>query len=101
MTPLPSTAGDTGGRIAISLDGVPETMLWPLWHRVGLAETGRVPREELLDDPRAADLLRRINYDFVGRFESLASDVQTLLPLTCVAKGRRRFPDSGSERRRR
>lgn len=68
MTPLPSTGSATGNRISVSLDGVPETMLWPLWHRVGLAETGRVPREELLDDPRAADLLARIDYDFVGHF---------------------------------
>ena len=48
----------------IDLSGVPETMLWPLWNRA--AEQQR--RNRLLDDPLAADLVARIDYDFAGRF---------------------------------
>lgn len=70
MTSTPALSGDgpTTGRLPVTLDGVPETMLWPLWHRVGLAATGRVPADEVLDDPRAAALVARIDYDFQGRF---------------------------------
>ena len=48
----------------IDLSGVPETMLWPLWNRA--AEQAR--RQRLLDDPLAADLVSRIDYDFAGHF---------------------------------
>ena len=46
----------------ITLDGVPETMLWPLWNRA--AEMKRTDR--LLEDPMAAELVERIDYDFLG-----------------------------------
>ena len=48
----------------ITLDGVPETMLWPLWNR------GAEQRQDnrLLDDPLAAELIARIDYDFRGTF---------------------------------
>lgn len=49
---------------AIALQGVPETMLWPLWNRA--AEMRR--RDRLIDDPMAADLVKRIDYDFKGHF---------------------------------
>lgn len=48
----------------IALDGVPETMLWPLWNRA--AEVERTDR--LLEDPMAAELVKRIDYDFLGHF---------------------------------
>ena len=48
----------------INLDGVPETMLWPLWNRA--AEMKRTDR--LLEDPMAAELVERIEYDFLGQF---------------------------------
>ena len=48
----------------IALDGVPETMLWPLWNRAG--EMKRADR--LLDDPMAAELVERIAYDFLAHF---------------------------------
>ena len=48
----------------IVLDGVPETMLWPLWNRA--AEMERTDR--LLEDPMAAELVERIDYDFLGHF---------------------------------
>ena len=48
----------------LELSGVPETMLWPLWSRA--AETRRVGG--VLNDPMSADLVKRIDYDFIGRF---------------------------------
>ena len=39
-------------------------MLWPLWNRA--AETRRPDR--LIDDPMAAELVERIDYDFAGHF---------------------------------
>lgn len=49
---------------SIALSGVPETMLWPLWNRA--MEHRRDDR--LIDDPLAADLVGRIDYDFAKRF---------------------------------
>lgn len=54
----------SGGRVAIRLDGVPETMLMPLWNRAADA-AGPDP---LLIDPMATELVRRIDYDFRARF---------------------------------
>jgi O-methyltransferase involved in polyketide biosynthesis len=51
-------------QVDIHLDGVPETMLIPLWNRASDAG-GPDP---LLDDPMAVELVRRIDYDFAGRF---------------------------------
>ena len=48
----------------VDLTGVPETMLWPLWNRA--AEACREDR--LIDDPMAAELVRRIDYDFRRSF---------------------------------
>ena len=48
----------------VDLSGVPEAMLWTLWNRA--AETRR--KDRLLDDPMAADLVARLDYDFAGRF---------------------------------
>ena len=56
--------GGANPSVTVDLTGVPETMLWPLWHRA--AETGRPDR--LIDDPMAADLVARIDYDFAGSF---------------------------------
>ena len=49
---------------AIALSGVPETMLWPLWNRA--MEHRR--KDRLIDDPLAAELVARIDYDFARRF---------------------------------
>ena len=57
-----ATAGHE--KVNIDLQGVPETLLWPLWNRG--AEQKR--REPLLADPMAADLLERIDYDFWSNF---------------------------------
>ncbi len=48
----------------VDLSGVPETMLWPLWNRA--CEMRRADR--LIEDPIAADLVARIDYDFAGHF---------------------------------
>ncbi|MEM7364773.1 MAG: class I SAM-dependent methyltransferase [Pseudomonadota bacterium] len=48
----------------LDLTGVPETMLWPLWHRVGIARKG----ESLLADPMANELVDQIDYPFERHF---------------------------------
>ncbi|MEM8491254.1 MAG: class I SAM-dependent methyltransferase [Pseudomonadota bacterium] len=48
----------------IELDGVPETMLWPLWNRAFEAQRA----DRLIDDPWAIDLVSRIDYDFKRSF---------------------------------
>lgn len=48
----------------VDLQGVPETMLWPLWNRA--AEMRRDDR--LIEDPMAVGLVERIDYDFAGCF---------------------------------
>ncbi len=52
------------GKEGVNLQGVPETLLWPLWNRA--AEQKREDR--LLDDPFSADLVDRIDYDFEASF---------------------------------
>lgn len=61
---LTSSSVSPATRRSIDLEGVPETMLWSLWNRA--AETRRPDR--LIDDPMAAELVRRIDYDFLGHF---------------------------------
>ncbi|MEM9630565.1 MAG: class I SAM-dependent methyltransferase [Pseudomonadota bacterium] len=48
----------------IELDGVPETMLWPLWNRA--YETRR--HDALIEDPLAVKLVDKIDYDFPASF---------------------------------
>ena len=48
----------------LELTGVPETVLWPLWHRAN--EVKRSDR--LIDDSLAVKLVSRIDYDFRGHF---------------------------------
>ncbi|MCG8344323.1 MAG: class I SAM-dependent methyltransferase [Chlorobiales bacterium] len=48
----------------VDLQGIPETLLWPLWNRA--AEQKR--RDRLIDDPMSADLVECIDYDFKGSF---------------------------------
>ena len=51
-------------RDMVNLDGVPETLLWPLWNRAG----EQLHHTPLVDDPIAAKLVRQIDYDFRGNF---------------------------------
>ena len=55
--------GQRGGH-AVALSGVPETLLWNLWHR---AYEARQPRT-VLPDPEAVALLDRIDYPFAETF---------------------------------
>jgi O-methyltransferase involved in polyketide biosynthesis len=48
------------------LNGVPETMLWPLYHRA--TESRR--SDGVLHDPGSIRIIEAINYDFVGHFGS-------------------------------
>ncbi len=50
--------------VGVNLEGVPETLLWPLWNRA--AEQKR--KDRLIDDPMSADLAERIDYDFEASF---------------------------------
>lgn len=52
------------GKYTPNLDGVPETLLWPLWNR---AAEQRI-KAPLINDPMATDLVERIEYDFAGSF---------------------------------
>ncbi|MEM6547453.1 MAG: class I SAM-dependent methyltransferase [Pseudomonadota bacterium] len=51
-------------KVSIDLTGVPETMLWPLWNRAAEQEHP----DRILDDPLAADLVKRIDVDFYSLF---------------------------------
>ena len=44
------------------LSGVPETALWTLYHRALAARQG------VLDDPKALELVERIDHPFAERF---------------------------------
>lgn len=52
------------GRVRVELDGVPETLLWTLYHRVVEA---RQPNP-VIEDPRAVELLDALDYPFEERF---------------------------------
>ncbi|MEO0881241.1 MAG: class I SAM-dependent methyltransferase [Pseudomonadota bacterium] len=49
----------------VSLDGVPETMLWPLWNRAYEAKR----KDRLIDDPWSINLVEDIEYDFAASFK--------------------------------
>ncbi|MGV9933860.1 class I SAM-dependent methyltransferase [Streptomyces olivaceoviridis] len=55
---------DHGGRRRVDLEGVPETLLWNLHQR---AYEARQPHP-VLDDPKAIELVERIDYPFEERF---------------------------------
>ena len=48
----------------IDVADVPDTMLWPLWSRAAEQKCS----DKLIDDPLAAELVERIDYDFRGTF---------------------------------
>ena len=51
-------------RTRVELEGVPETMLWTLYHRAHEARR----KDAVLDDPRAVALVDAIDYPFEARF---------------------------------
>ena len=52
------------GQVSVELQGVPETLLWTLYHRA--TEAGRP--DTVLPDPKAVELLARIDFPFESRF---------------------------------
>jgi O-methyltransferase involved in polyketide biosynthesis len=58
----PSSAPRTSGKIV--LDGVPETLLWPLYNRAAFASRPGA----LLQDPRAVQIRDAIDYPFARHF---------------------------------
>jgi O-methyltransferase involved in polyketide biosynthesis len=58
----------TGMSVAVDLSGVPETLLWTLYHR---AAEARRP-DAVLRDPLAVELVERIDYPFEQRFGASA-----------------------------
>jgi O-methyltransferase involved in polyketide biosynthesis len=63
--PRPATAQPPRrAKTAVVLDGVPETMLWTLYHR---ANEARRP-DAVLHDPWAVELVDAIDYPFAARF---------------------------------
>jgi O-methyltransferase involved in polyketide biosynthesis len=50
--------------VQVELEGVPETLLWTLYHRAVEARRG----DAVLHDPRAVELVERIGYPFAERF---------------------------------
>src|SRR5690348_16690669 len=75
----------------VQLTGVPETALWNLYHRAAAARSGH------LTDPRAIELVSRIDYPF-ERFDSpyrgLAARMHAQRILTIDAALRRLLADS-------
>jgi O-methyltransferase involved in polyketide biosynthesis len=53
-----------GARTPVALEGVPETLLWTLYHRASEAQRP----DAVLDDPQAVALVDRIDYPFAQRF---------------------------------
>jgi O-methyltransferase involved in polyketide biosynthesis len=73
-------------RIDPGLSGVPETMLWTLWHRVLEA---RRP-DAVLVDPLAVELIDRIDYPFAERFGESFGQFQAVRT-KCFDREVRRF----------
>jgi len=74
-------------RIKVELEGVPETLLWNLYNR---AAEARRPGSRVLDDPRAVELVDRIDYPF-DRFGSAAMAQWHALRVRCLDDEVRRF----------
>jgi O-methyltransferase involved in polyketide biosynthesis len=68
------------------LSGVPETLLWTLWHR---ALEARRP-DAVLDDPLAVELVERIDYPFAERFGESLGQFQAVRT-KCFDREVRRF----------
>ncbi|MBS1894642.1 MAG: class I SAM-dependent methyltransferase [Actinobacteria bacterium] len=76
----------TDARVVPGLTGVPETLLWTLWHRVLEA---RRP-DAVLADPLAVELVERIEYPFAERFGESLGQFQAVRT-KCFDREVRRF----------
>lgn len=74
-------------KVTVELTGVPETMLWNLWSRA--VEARRPAGRRLLDDPRAVELVERIDYPFERFGERMAQ--WHALRVRCLDDEVRRF----------
>ena len=75
-------------RTHVDLSGVPETLLWTLYHR---AVEARRP-DAVLDDPKAVELVGRLDYPFEERFGSRGALGQwQALRVACFDREIRRF----------
>ncbi|MFI0895277.1 class I SAM-dependent methyltransferase [Streptomyces sp. NPDC020983] len=79
--------GRGGERIRVELGGVPETLLWNLYQRS--VEAAR-PGGRVLDDPRAVELVERIDYPF-SRFAGAGLAQWHALRIACLDAEVRRF----------
>jgi O-methyltransferase involved in polyketide biosynthesis len=75
------------GRLPVDLEGVPETLLWTLYHR---AVEARRP-DAVLDDPLAVELVERLDYPFEERFGSGRLGQWQALRVACFDREIRRF----------
>jgi O-methyltransferase involved in polyketide biosynthesis len=76
--------------VRVELGGVPETALWTLYHR---AVEARRP-DAVLDDPKAVELLERIDYPFPERFGAGRLGQWQALRAACFDREARRFLSS-------
>jgi O-methyltransferase involved in polyketide biosynthesis len=74
-------------RLPVDLGGVPETLLWTLYHR---AVEARRP-DGVLDDPKAVELVERIDYPFEERFGRGRLAQWQALRVRCFDREIRRF----------
>lgn len=79
--------GHDGERIRAELDGVPETLLWNLYQR---SVEAAHPEGRVLDDPRAVELVERIDYPF-ARFGGPGLAQWHALRIACLDAEVRRF----------
>jgi O-methyltransferase involved in polyketide biosynthesis len=74
-------------RLEVELGGVPETLLWTLYHRT--VEARRL--DAVLEDPKAIELVERIDYPFEERFGRGELGQWQALRVRCFDREIRRF----------
>ena len=74
-------------RLQVELGGVPETLLWTLYHRA--VEARRA--DAVLNDPKAVELVDRIDYPFEQRFGAGGLGQWQALRVRCFDREIRRF----------
>jgi O-methyltransferase involved in polyketide biosynthesis len=74
-------------RLQVGLEGVPETLLWTLYHRAVEA----LRPDAVLQDPKAVELVERLDYPFAERFGSGGLAQWQALRVRCFDREIRRF----------